>query len=426
MNSSEIISNRTVNKRTEKSISGVNGFFRNILFGKLKNITSGQLTVSDREGKYTFGDPESAGIKAGIRIINPDAYALISLGGGIGAAEAYFNGYWKSGDLVPVIQLFVQNRHLLEKMDGGTALIKKPAALLYHAFRRNTRSGSKKNIEAHYDLSNEFYSLFLDETMNYSSGIFPDEDSSMRDASIEKMDRICRKLDLKPGDHLLEIGTGWGGLAVHAARNYGCRVTTTTISREQYSYALKRIFDENLMDRITIEYKDYRDLEGRYDKLVSVEMIEAVGYNYIKEFFAVCDRLLKKDGIMVLQGITMNDQQFDRYRKSVDFIQRYIFPGSSLISASHILNSIKEKTEMNIFHIEDITPHYARTLKEWRLSFLRNIDRIRKLGFSEQFLKMWEYYFSYCEGGFRERSIGNLQMTFIKPGNRREPILGNI
>ncbi|MFC1556920.1 class I SAM-dependent methyltransferase [candidate division KSB1 bacterium] len=403
-----------------------NRLFRKILFKKLADIESGELTIAENGQTYIFGTSGADEFKASIEIINPAAYSMITLGGGIGAAEAYFHGFWISKDLVSLMRLFVRNKHLLSNIDGGLALLNKPRALMYHMLRRNTRTGSKKNIEAHYDLSNDFYGLFLDETMNYSSGIFPSKESTLLRASIEKMDRICKKLDLKPDDHLLEIGSGWGGMAVYAAKKYGCRVTTITVSQEQFSYAVNRVIEENLEERITVLNKDYRDLGGTYDKIVSVEMIEAVGYSYIPEFFRACDRLLREHGIMVLQGITMNEQNFEQYRRSVDFIQRFIFPGACLISVSHVLGTIKKKTILNLVDLEDITPHYADTLKAWRIAFNKNIDKVRKLGFSEQFIRMWEYYFSYCEGGFRERYIGDVQMTFAKPGNLREPILGVI
>ena len=256
--------------------------------------------------------------------------------------------------------------------------------------------------------------------MTYSAGIFKTENSSLKEASIEKLDRICRKLDLKPEDHILEIGTGWGGFAMHAAKNYGCKVTTTTISDEQYRYARKAIDEAGLQDRITLLNQDYRKLTGQYDKLVSIEMIEAVGFDFIPEFFAKCSSLLRPNGIMALQGITISDQYFESYRRSSDFIRRYIFPGADLISMSGIMEAIKSRTDMRLLHLEDITSHYARTLALWRERFNQKLDQVRNLGFSEAFIRMWNYYFAYCEGGFSERHIGDVQMVFAKPGAKTD------
>ncbi|MFC1563634.1 class I SAM-dependent methyltransferase [candidate division KSB1 bacterium] len=419
----------TINKLEEKvsvkEMSLIDSLFRRILYKYLDSIEIGELTIIENGQEYVFGKGHHE-YKASLEITDPAAFSMIILGGDIGAAKAFMQEYWCSDDLVALIRLFIRNKHLLSKISRWRALLKKPSSILYNMIYRNTHSGSRKNIEAHYDLSNDFYKLFLDETMNYSCGIFPAEKSSMKDASIEKMDRICKKLDLKPEDNVLEIGTGWGGMAVYAAKNYGCRVTTTTISNEQYSYVKELIRNEDLEDRITLLNKDYRELTGEFDKIVSVEMIEAVGYEYIPEFLKTCDLLLENDGIMVMQGITMNEQHFDQYLKTVDFIQKYIFPGACLISVSHVLSTLKKKTALNLVNLEDITPHYAETLNEWRNGFMENLDEVRKLGFSEHFINMWEYYFCSCEAGFRERHIGDIQMTFAKPGNRRDPILGVI
>jgi cyclopropane-fatty-acyl-phospholipid synthase len=296
-----------------------------------------------------------------------------------------------------------------------------------HRMNRNTRTGSRRNIAAHYDLSNEFYSLFLDETMTYSSGVFPSDSSSLREASLEKYDRICRKLRLVPGDHVLEIGTGWGGFAEYAATHYGCRIASTTISQQQYDYAKNRIRQAGLPDRVQLLCSDYRDLTGQYDKLVSIEMIEAVGHEYFDTFFAKCSSLLKPDGLFALQAITIPDQRYERYRKSVDFIQKYIFPGGCLPSLGAMANSIGKMTDLQWAHLEDFAEHYGRTLSCWRDRFFANIDQVRELGMSEHFVKMWEYYLCYCEGAFREKQIGVSQILLQKPGNRlpaRYPALG--
>jgi len=253
--------------------------------------------------------------------------------------------------------------------------------------------------------------------------VFERDDITLREASVAKLDRICRKLDLKPSDRVLEIGTGWGGFAIHAAARYGCHVTTTTISRQQYEYARERVRDAGLEERVTVLLKDYRDLAGSYDKLVSIEMIEAVGQSFLDTYFRRCSELLKPNGMFALQAITIADQRYDQALKAVDFIQRYIFPGGSLPSVSVIARKVAEASDMRIFHLEDIGPHYARTLRAWRSRFLAAASTIQAMGFGQEFLRMWNYYFCYCEGGFEERSIGAVQILFTKPGNRREPVL---
>ncbi|MDH5499845.1 MAG: cyclopropane-fatty-acyl-phospholipid synthase family protein, partial [Gammaproteobacteria bacterium] len=282
---------------------------------------------------------------------------------------------------------------------------------------------SRKNISAHYDLGNEFFSLWLDETMMYSSAVFERSDMTLQEASVAKLERICRKLQLSSEDHVLEIGTGWGGFAIHAASQYGCRVTTTTISREQFEHATRRVAEAGLQDRITLLLRDYRDLEGRYDKLVSIEMIEAVGHEFLDSYFEKCAALLKPDGMMLLQAITIADQRYESALKSVDFIQRYIFPGGFLPSVTAMLRSITHSSDMRLYHLEDIGSHYAKTLFSWRMAFFRQIKKIRDMGYPDSFLRMWEYYYCYCEGAFIERAIGNVQMLLVRPDCRREPVV---
>jgi cyclopropane-fatty-acyl-phospholipid synthase len=301
-----------------------------------------------------------------------------------------------------------------------------PFHLFFHFFRKNTLKGSRENIIAHYDLGNEFYKLFLDDTMTYSCGIFETKDSSLFQASIAKYDRICRKLQLRPEDHVLEIGTGWGGFAIYAAKNYGCRITTTTISDQQFDLAKQRIEKDGLSDKVEIMKKDYRNLKGEFDKLVSIEMIEAVGDAYLKSFFDICSRCLKNDGMMLLQAITIADWAYDKHVRTVDFIKRYIFPGGNIPSVTAISSAVAEATDLRLFHMEDITPHYATTLAAWRENFFENIEAVRGLGFPDTFIRMWDYYFGYCEGGFLERYIGDVHMLFTKPDCRRDPILPEI
>ena len=290
--------------------------------------------------------------------------------------------------------------------------------LLMHSFNANTRDGSRKNISAHYDLGNEFFELFLDPTMMYSAAMYPGKEATLEQAAVHKLDRMCQKLELGPGDHLLEIGTGWGGMAIHAAKHYGCHVTTTTISKEQFDYAKARVEAEGLSDQITLLLEDYRDLSGQYDKLVSIEMIEAVGHEYYDSYFSKCSELLKPEGLMAIQAITIADQRYDYARKSVDFIQRYIFPGGCLPSNAIIADKVANKTDMQIVNIEDITEHYADTLQDWRQRFFDQLEAVRKQGFDDVFCRMWDFYLAYCEGGFRERAISTGQFVMAKPSYR--------
>ena len=345
-------------------------------------------------------------------------YQKLALGGGLGAAEAYIRGYWESDDLTATMRVLAQNMETLSGMERGASQLLRPLRSAANWMRRNTRSGSKRNISAHYDLSNEFFALMLDPTMTYSSGVFPRPDSTLEEASTEKYDRICRKLRLGPADHVLEIGTGWGGFAEHAARTYGCRVTTTTISDQQYEYAKNRFREASLDDQVTLLKRDYRDLSGEYDKLVSIEMIEAVGRKFLPTYFSRCSELLKQDGVMLLQAITIPDHRYERYCRSVDFIQRYIFPGGFLPSFGAIADCVGRQTDFRFFHTEDFGPHYAETLALWRHNFWDRIAKVQSLGFDERFIRTWHYYLCYCEAGFRERQIGVAQLMLTKPGSR--------
>jgi cyclopropane-fatty-acyl-phospholipid synthase len=397
---------------------------RRAIFSLLKRLIHGRITIIENSQRYHFGEPsDKFSLQAVITVHHSQFYTRIFFGGSIGAAEAYMDGLWSADDLTVVMRILALNQKAFEDMEKGLARLMTPLYNFYHFLRKNTKKGSRENILAHYDLGNDFYSLFLDDTMTYSCGIFEHEKSSLKGASVAKYNRICRKLQLKPGDRVVEIGTGWGGFAVHAAQNYGVQVTTTTISDEQYQFAQNRIKAAGLEDRIKLLKKDYRDLDGKFDKLVSIEMIEAVGHHYLNAFFRTCSRLLKDDGMMALQAITIGDQIFDRHKRSVDFIKRYIFPGSCIPSITAISNAIARATDLRLVHLEDITPHYARTLREWRKRFFASIDRVRALGYSNTFIRMWEYYLCYCEGGFTERYIGDVQMLFVKPGYRQDPVL---
>ena len=389
---------------------------RKLFLAKLAELRHGELTVIEAGERRTFGQRSAdCDLHATLEVLHPQTYADAAFGGTIGGGEAYIRGYWRTDDLTSLIRLFIVNREVMESVEGGAALATAPLRRILHWLNRNSPDGSRRNIAAHYDLGNDLFALFLDDTMAYSCGVFEREDATLHEAQVAKFERACRRLRLSPSDHLLEIGTGWGGLALHAASRYGCRVTTTTISREQHDWALERIRAAGLSDRVTLLLDDYRDLRGRYDKLVSIEMIEAVGHQFLDTYTAQCSRLLEPHGAMLLQAITIRDQIYAEALESVDFIQRYIFPGSFIPSVTAIADSVRRATDMKVFHLEDIGPHYATTLRRWRERFFERIDDVRRLGYSEQFVRMWDFYLCYCEGGFLERQLGDVQVLLTKP-----------
>jgi len=398
---------------------------RRLVFAKLGEFSTGRIRLIEDGQVHEFGAADNT-LAATVHVHDSRFYRAMALGGSLGAAEAYIDGLWTTDDLTAVCRIAVRNSDTRRDMESGWARLSRPFNRLFHSLHRNTHAGSRRNIAAHYDLGNDFFRLFLDETLMYSSAIFPHEDATLAEASTYKNDRICRKLNLKSSDHLLEIGTGWGGFALHAATHYGCRITSTTLSRQQYELARERIAAARLTDRIEIILEDYRDLKGHYDKLVSIEMIEAVGHHYYDAYFGVCGRLLKPDGLMLLQSITISDWVFPTHTRTVDFIKRYIFPGSCIPSVAAISGSIARSSDMRIAHLEDIGPHYARTLATWRENFLANIDQVRTLGLPEEFLRMWDYYFCYCVAGFSERYISDAQILLARPQNRRTPILPDL
>jgi cyclopropane-fatty-acyl-phospholipid synthase len=387
-----------------------------LVMRQLEKLEIGTVRLVDGDQSIDFGAPaHTSDLNAEIRVMEPSFYADVAFGGSIGAGEAYMNGAWECDDLVALVRILVRNRSVLDGMEQGAARLTRPLQKFFHWANRNTREGARRNIAAHYDLGNDFFSLWLDETMMYSAAMFAREDMTLAEAQRNRMDVICRKLDLCPEDHLLEIGTGWGGMAIHAAQNYGCRVTTTTISREQYELACERIAEAGLQDRVTLLLEDYRDLEGQYDKLVSIEMIEAIGEDQFDTYFAQCAALLKPGGRLLIQAITIADAYYAEYRKNVDFIQRYIFPGGFLPSLSAMTGSIARSTHLLVNGVEDLGLHYARTLEIWRHNFFEKIEAVRDLGYPEEFIRMWEYYLTYCEGGFLERSISNVHLEAEKP-----------
>lgn len=401
------------------SLSRKQHIARDMLFKLLGNLNQGCLRIHEQGELYLFGQPvDMSDLIADIYVQDARLYADIIFGGSIGAGEAYMDGYWTTPNLTNVMRLFARNLDALDAMDAKQSVIGQYLLKVFHWFNRNTKEGSRKNISAHYDLGNDFFSLFLDQTMMYSAAIYPTPDATLAEASIYKLQRVCEKLQLNANDHLLEIGTGWGGMAIYAAQHYGCRVTTTTISREQRDCALARVAEAGLADRVTVLFDDYRDLTGQFTKLVSIEMIEAVGHEHYDQYFSTCSRLLASNGLMLLQAITIADQRYEMARRSVDFIQRYIFPGGSLPSVTVISDWVTRKTDMNVVHVEDIGEHYAQTLKHWRDGFDAQLDAVRAQGFDERFIRMWEFYLCYCEGGFIERSIGTAQVLLAKPQYR--------
>jgi len=397
---------------------------RRLFLAKLAGLREGELTVIEGGESFTFGRRTAeCNLRATIEVLHPQTYADAAFGGTVGAGEAYIGGLWRTDDLTALIRLMIVNRDVMQSMEGGAAIATAPIRRLLHWLNRNSPDGSRRNIAAHYDLGNDLFALMLDETMAYSCAVFERDDATLHEAQLAKFERICRKLRLSPDDHLLEIGTGWGGLAIHAAGRYGCRVTTTTISREQHEWAKEKVAAAGLGDRVTLLLDDYRDLRGRYDKLVSIEMIEAVGARYLDTYTAQCGRLLEPHGAMLLQAITLQDQVYEEALKSVDFIQRFIFPGSFIPSVSAITDSVRRSTDMKVFHLEDIGPHYATTLRRWRENFFAHLPEVRRLGYPESFVRMWDYYLCYCEGGFLERQIGDVQMLLTKPRCRLPSVL---
>jgi cyclopropane-fatty-acyl-phospholipid synthase len=392
-------------------------FAKHKILQRLQGLQNGQLSIIDGSEQHQFGSTQV--LSASITVHDRRFYGEIAFGGSIGAGEAYMLGYWSADNLTNVIRLMAVNQNVMDSLEGGYQWLNKPIMKVLHWLNSNTTEGSRKNIAAHYDLGNDMFALFLDPTMMYSSAMFDATTNTLQAASELKLKTICDKLDLKPADHVIEIGTGWGGFAIYAAQHYGCKVTTTTISQQQYALAKTRVEAVGLQDRITLLLEDYRHLTGQYDKLVSIEMVEAVGHQFYDTYFAKVSTLLKPNGLALIQAITIADQRYQSAIQSVDFIQRYIFPGSNIPSNTAMLNSITKVSDMRLFDLEDIGPHYATTLRMWRENFFANIQQVRQLGYTEEFIKMWEFYLCYCEGGFEERALGDVHMLLAKPENRR-------
>ncbi len=395
----------------------IHRLFRRLIIGGLAGLRGGQIVFEDALGAVTVGagSSDARSLRVVVRMRELRAYRTIAVGGSIGAAESYMDGQWQCDDLVSLVRLLVRNRDLLDGMERGLARLSGWALRGWHALRRNTRRGSRGNIAAHYDLGNEFFRLFLSADLMYSSALWDGADDSLERASARKLDAVCRKLDLQPTDRVVEIGTGWGGFAVHAARHVGCHVTTATISREQFTLARQRVAREGLNDRVEVLLCDYRNLEGRFDKLVSIEMIEAVGAQYLETYFAKVGGLLEPDGLALIQAITIEDHRYAQALRAVDFIQRHVFPGSFIPSLQAILTAKSRVSDLALIDAVDFGSSYARTLAVWRERFHAQLPAVRALGFDDRFIRLWDYYLAYCEGGFRERSVGVAHLLFSKP-----------
>ena len=408
--------------QTRGAFGSFDRMLRDRLLRQMSTLHECQLRIVDALGDVTLGTPSDAPdqtLHATVQVHDASFYRQVAGNGSVGAGEAYMDAAWTCDDPVALMRMLVRNRDLLDAMETGLARFGGWAMRAWHALNRNTRDGSRSNIAAHYDLGNDFFRLFLDENLMYSSAIFAHADDTLETASTRKLERICRKLELNANDRVVEIGTGWGGFALHAAREYGCHVTTTTISREQYDLARARVREAGLEERISVLLSDYRDLAGRYDKLVSIEMIEAIGHQYLEDYFGKIGSLLKPDGMALIQAITIEDHRYAQALRAVDFIKRYIFPGSFIPAVSVMLEAAARASDLKLFHLEDIGPSYALTLAAWRERFHKHLADVRALGYDERFMRMWDFYLAYCEAGFRERSTGDVQMLLVKPGCRR-------
>ena len=391
-------------------------FARSLVFSRLKNINEGQIIIIDQGVTHRFG--KSPNLRATIQVLDSRFYGELAFAGSIGAGESYILNYWKAVDLTKLIQIMVINEHVMDSLEGFYKILFKPFLKIMHYFNKNSVKGSRHNISKHYDLGNNFFKLFLDPTMMYSSAVFESSRDDLHKASLNKLKIICQKLNLSSKDHVIEIGSGWGGFAIYAAQHYKCKVTTTTTSKEQFNYVKERIKLLKLTDKITLLLKDYRELEGRYDKLVSIEMIEAVGHHFYNSFFKKCSTLLNSNGIGLIQAITIRDKRYEDAKNSVDYIQKYIFPGSCIPSITALQLSLTKSSDCTIYEIEDFGIHYAQTLKLWRIALLKKKRSVLKLGFDEQFICMWEFYLCYCEGGFKEKAISVIHMLITKPRHR--------
>ena len=401
-------------------------WLRRRVMGTLAGLRHGRVRLHEGMAVTDLGGESDDVPVIDVHVNDVRFWRRTALGGATGVGEAYIDGDWDCPDLVGLMRVLLRNQGLLGGLESGTARLGAWLLRRWHARNRNSRIGSARNIAAHYDLGNDLFRLFLDADMHYSCAVFTRPGDSLESAQRHKLERIAAKLDLRPHHHLLEIGTGWGGLAIHMAREHGCRVTTTTLSREQYELATRRVSEAGLAERVTVLRRDYRELQGRYDRIVSVEMVEAVGHRYLDTFFDRCAALLQDDGAMLLQAITIEDHRYREALGRVDFIKRFVFPGSFIPCVSELTAAAARVSDLRLTHLEDIGPSYARTLAEWRRRFERQCAEVRELGYPKAFIRLWRYYLCYCEAGFRERSIGDAQLLFARRANRRPQLLGDL
>ncbi|WP_462156044.1 class I SAM-dependent methyltransferase [Pseudoalteromonas piscicida] len=396
------------------SLSTFDRLYKKLVFGALNTLETGKVILVEGDQKYCFGESETS-LSVDIYVHSAQMYKLFALGGSVGAGESYILGHWSCSDLTKLIEIFVLNQAQLDAFENKFAFFSGIANKIKHIKNKNSKQGSKRNIVAHYDLGNDLYESFLSEEMLYSSAVYPSKETSLKEAQQYKLAAICKRLDLQPTDKVVEIGTGWGAFAVYAAKHYGCHITTTTISEEQHAYVKALIEKEGLQQHITLLKQDYRELDGQYDKLVSIEMIEAVGHAYLSGFFAKCNDLLKPTGAMLIQAITIACQRYQHYLKQSDFIQQYIFPGGCLPSVSEMSKQIVNSTDMVVHELHDIGLHYARTLYDWRVRFEKAWPSLDSKRFDERFYRLWQFYLCYCEGAFKQRATSAVHLVARKP-----------
>lgn len=396
------------------SLSTFDRLYKKLVFGALNTLETGKVVLVEGDQKYCFGESETS-LSVDIQVHSVQMYKLFALGGSVGAGESYILGHWSCSDLTKLIEIFVLNQDQLDAFENKFAFFSGIANKIKHLKNKNSKQGSKRNIVAHYDLGNDLYESFLSEEMLYSSAVYPSKEASLEEAQQHKLAAICERLDLQTTDKVVEIGTGWGAFAVYAAKHYGCHITTTTISEEQHAYVKALIEKEGLQQHITLLKQDYRELDGQYDKLVSIEMIEAVGHAYLSGFFTKCNDLLKPTGAMLIQAITIACQRYQHYLKQSDFIQQYIFPGGCLPSVSEMSKQIVNSTDMVVHELHDIGLHYARTLYDWRVRFEKAWPSLDSKRFDERFYRLWQFYLCYCEGAFKQRATSAVHLVARKP-----------
>ena len=428
MNSADVSSDAAIEATmpsATRDARGLERLLRERVVSSLADLRGCRLTLVEGERTTLLGHAAATDgtmLEASVRVHDPAFYRAVALNGSVGAGEAYMDGLWDCSDLVTLVRMLVRNRDHLDRMDRGLARVGGWAMRAWNTATRNTRAGSRRNIAAHYDLGNDLFALFLDDNLMYSSAMFANEDEALESASTRKLDRVCNALGLGPQHRVIEIGTGWGGFALHAARTTGCHVTTTTISREQADLARARVAAAGLSERIEVLVQDYRDLRGQYDRLVSIEMIEAIGHTYLDTYFGAVGRLLADDGMALVQAITIEDHRYAQALKSVDFIKRHVFPGSFIPSVAAMTAAQARASDLRLLHLDEFGPSYALTLKAWRERFMARLAEVRALGYPPRFARLWEFYLAYCEGGFRERSIGVVHLLLGKPNVLPPPV----